>query len=118
VNDAQQFHHADTAIQIEANWDLWRWERDWSLAPSRMGIELFGREFDSDQGEDLRIDAGEETLFLPPASEPTGTIRPVESNIRSLIHLNQDLERALPVDRRLLWSESGESFGDRFEQLL
>jgi hypothetical protein len=33
--------------------------------------------------------------------------------VKSLLKLVNDLEQALPVDRRLLWTDSGDNFGMR-----
>jgi hypothetical protein len=42
----------------------------------------------------------------------------VQSNIRSILHLADDLEEALTVERRLLWSESEDNFAERLMLLL
>jgi hypothetical protein len=54
------------------------------------------------------VDAGAEALFLPDSEAPMG-FRAVESNIRSLLHLTEDLRSALPLEKLLLWSESGKT---------
>ncbi len=79
-----------------------------------MSVEVYGPDFESASGEHLLVDAGPEDLFLPnPASDQW---RPVQSNIRSVLHLAQDLDAALPVERRLLWSETEENFAARLEE--
>ena len=68
------------------------------------------------EAEHLWIDLGREELFLPhPKSDQ---LRPVQSNIRSILHLASDLEDALTVERRLLWSESEDNFAERLMLLL
>jgi hypothetical protein len=42
----------------------------------------------------------------------------IQSNITSLLKLVHDLDDALPVDTRRLWSESGENFSDKLHQAL
>jgi hypothetical protein len=42
----------------------------------------------------------------------------VQSNIKSLLKLVHDLDDALPVETRRLWSESGENFSDKLHQAL
>lgn len=113
---AQEFLHEDVAFQFEARWDLWQWDGDWSLKPSRVLIECYAPAFESDQQEHIRIDAGQDILYLPnPKSDQW---RPVQSNIRSLLHLAADVENALPVERRMLWSESDENFAERLQGML
>jgi hypothetical protein len=41
----------------------------------------------------------------------------VEGNIRSLLKLVADVEAALPIQKRLLWSESGGNFAERLAEL-
>ena len=38
-----------------------------------------------------------------------------QSNLRGLLRLAHELEGALPVEKRRLWSESGENFAARLE---
>jgi hypothetical protein len=113
----QQHLHDDCAYQVETRWDLWHWEEgDWTLKPSQVVIDLYGASFESEFGEQIRIDFGPDTLFLP---EPrSDQLRPVQSNIRSLLHLAGDLEQALPLERRTLWSEGDEHLADRLRALL
>jgi hypothetical protein len=42
----------------------------------------------------------------------------IQSNIKSLLKLVHDLDDALPVETRLLWSESGENFAEKLHQAL
>lgn len=113
---AQEFLHEDIAIQFETRWDLWQWDGQWALKPSTALIECFGPQFESDRGEHVRVQAGPDNLYLPnPKSDQW---RPVQSNIRSLLHLSMDLENALPVEKRLLWSEDDENFAERLQGML
>jgi hypothetical protein len=117
LRSAEEFRNPDCAYMLDAKWDLWQHEGDWRLGPSPVAITCFGPEFPSEYGEQLRVDAGAEALFLPDSEAPMG-FRAVESNIRSLLHLNQDLRSALPVEKLLLWSESGENLAERLEAML
>ncbi len=116
VSRAQEFLHEDCAYQVEMRWDLYQWASEWELKPSKVLIEVFGPEFDSPRGEHMRIDFGGDVLFLP--QEKSDQLRPVQSNIRSLLHYAQDLEDELPVDRRMLWSEEEENFAERLRAML
>ena len=113
----------DVSYEVDTYWDLWQLEEDWSLAPARVLLCCFGPEFDNGtereaaQQEDLRIDFGLESHYLPDANMP-GSAKLVESNIRSLLRLVHDVENALPVDKRLLETETGENFAERLRQAL
>lgn len=113
----------DVAYRIESWWDLWQYDQDWSLRPARVILSCFGPEFDSgsewsDGGqEDLRIDFGVDSHYLP-QPEITGSGKMIESNIKSLLRLVHELDSALPVEKRKLETESGENFADRLQQAI
>lgn len=116
AQQAQEFLHEDCAFQLETQWDLYRWNGEWELKPSRVLIEVFGPEFEGATGEHVRLELGSEGLYLPqPQSDQ---LRPVQSNIRSVLRLSQDLEEELSVERRLLWSDDEENFAERLGALL
>lgn len=113
----------DIAYIIEAWWDLWQFEKDWELRPARVVLSCFGTEFDNGternagEQEDLRIDFGVDSNFLP-RTEIAGSAKLTESNIKSLLRLVHELEQILPVETRKLETESGENFADRLQRLL
>jgi hypothetical protein len=41
-----------------------------------------------------------------------------QSNLRSLLHLVNQLEATLPVEKRHLWSESGANFADLLKDMV
>lgn len=114
---------ADIAYELESFWDLWQFDSDWNLGPSRVLLSSFGRDFDNGTSEvladqeDLRIDFGVDTHFLPQPGIAASS-RLIESNIKSLLRLVHELENNLPVARRKLSSESGENFADRLQRVL
>jgi hypothetical protein len=114
---AREFQHGDVCYELEAAWDLWNCDLEWKLAPSRVVISCFGPEFENDYGDHLRIDFGLDEQFLP---GPGGTegVRMVRDNIQSLLRLVHDLDDRLRVDRRQLWSESGENFAELLQSTL
>lgn len=111
----------DIAYRVESWWDLWQLDDgDAKLAPTRVALACFGPEFDDGVAsgqEDIRIDFGVDSNFLPQAEVP-GSARFIESNIKSLLRLVHEVESALPVERRRLETESGENFADRLQNLL
>lgn len=113
---AQEFLHEDCAVQVETKWDLYRWDGEWELKPSKVLLEVYGPEFDTPRGEHVRLDLGMEGLYLPQAQ--SDQLKPVQSNIRSVLHLAGDLEEELTVERRLLWSEEDENFAERLRAML
>ena len=65
----------------------------------------------------LRIDFGLDSKFLP-SEDIEGSLRIQQSNLRSLLHLVSEIDKALPLERRLLWSESGANFAEVLEEAL
>ncbi len=114
---AAQWTTTDVCFELEGAWDLLLKEGEgWKLTPSRVVLLAYGPAFEREQDEDQRIEFGQESAFLPvPESPPS--FRYVQDNIRSLLTLVKNLETALPVSRRLLWSESGGNFAERLAGL-
>ncbi|HNY42134.1 MAG TPA: hypothetical protein PKJ41_17150 [Bryobacteraceae bacterium] len=113
---AEQFLHQDAAFCWETRWDLWQWDEEWSLKPSAVALECYGPQFESSLGEHFRIDAGSDRLYLP--CEKSDQLRPVQSNVRSILHLASDIGDAIASERRLLWSESEGDFAVRLQDML
>ncbi len=38
VEAAREFAHEDCAVQVDASWDLWQFDRDWKLAPAAVTL--------------------------------------------------------------------------------
>ncbi|HEX8985995.1 MAG TPA: hypothetical protein VF767_11195 [Bryobacteraceae bacterium] len=113
----REFEHEDCAYAVEGWWELWRYERDWQLAPSPVVLTCFGPAFEHDLEDHLRLDLGLESDFLPRPGAPQNE-RKSQSNLASLVRLARDIGGAMPIERRSLWSDSGESFADRLEDEL
>ena len=118
----------DIAYTVESWWDLWQYDSrqkqdDWKLAPARVSLACFGPDFDNGterllgEQEDLRIDFGVDSHYLPRPDVP-GSARLTESNIKSLLRLVHELDATLPVLKRKLETESGENFAQRLQQSL
>ncbi len=113
----------DIAYSVESWWDLWQYDGDWKLGPARVELACFGPAFDNGsersagEQEDLRIDFGVDSHYLP-RPELVGSGRMTESNIKSMLRLVHELDSALPVAKRRLETESGENFADRLQQVL
>jgi len=121
VNDildvARDFRSPDVCYRLETWWDLWQFDVDWKVAPSRVALCGFGPEFHTDGGEHLSIEFGVDTNFLP-LTELPNSLHMSQSNIKSLLKLVHDLDDALPVETRRLWSESAENFSEKLHQAL
>ncbi|HLH40897.1 MAG TPA: hypothetical protein VKX39_17230 [Bryobacteraceae bacterium] len=105
---AGEFMQDDSLAEVDTAWDLFQYEGDWKLAPAGVMISCFGPAFENEIGDQLRIDFGNDSRYLPdPRIE--GGIKMGESNLKSLVHLIHEIERIVPLERRQLWSESGES---------
>lgn len=108
---AREFAKTDCACDFETAWDLWQFDSEWKLGPAAVTISCLGPEFESEFDDNLRIDFGLDSKFLPQPSIE-GSLRMQESNLRSLLHLVKEIEGALPLSRRNLWSESGANFAE------
>lgn len=108
IDAAREFMHDDCACEVDTAWDLWQFEGEWKLAPSRVTLSCLGAQFDNHLGDHLRVDFGLDSQFIPDP-EIEGGLRMGQSNLKSLVHFVHEVERALAIDRRQLWSESGTS---------
>lgn len=109
---------ADVAIALDAWWELWQHEKqEWKLTPSRVTLAAFCPEFVSDRDDDIRIEFGIDTHFLPQPDLPNFLFM-ARSNIRSLLHLVHELDAAFPQATRTLWTESGDNFAARLQEAL
>jgi hypothetical protein len=114
---ARDFVQPDCCVEIEAAWDLWQHRDDWKLWPSVVTLSCYGSAFERENDDHLRVDFGLDSKFLP-SEEIEGSLRIQQSNLRSLLHLVSEIDKALPVERRLLWSESGANFAEIVEEAL
>ena len=117
------------------NWDLWLPKSEdpsdgWERKTQEVSILCMGSQFcqggASEESEDsghMEVNFGPEENFLPPELwdlDPEERAEAMASpemqdNIAKLITYARMLEQHLPVERRLLWSESGD---DLPEQIL
>jgi hypothetical protein len=112
VATCRDFQNEDSCFQLETAWDLWRYEGDWKLEPSRVTLSCFGPSYPSEEGENLRMELGLESHFLPDPDLPNGLYM-ARSNLRSLMTLVHKIDDALPASKRRLFSESGENFAEK-----
>lgn len=112
----------DCCVEIEAWWGLWQYQNDWVLRPAPVRLFLFGPEFEGYEladgtREQIRIEFGLESHFLV---QPHLANSPyyAQSNLKGLLQLSHSLDEALAVEKRKLWSESGENFAERFKSVL
>jgi len=119
----RDYQGEDVAYRIDTFWDLWQFQNDWEISAARVSLACFGPEFDNGtereslEQEDLRIDFGVDSNYLPQPDLP-GSTRLIESNIKSLLQLVHEIDLALPVEKRRLETESGENFADRLQTVL
>jgi hypothetical protein len=114
---AKEFQNADACYELETAWDLWTFDQEWKLAPSRVLISCFGPEFDRETDENIRIDFGLDDQFLPVPGNAE-SLAMIRANIQSVLRLVGDLDQRLRVDQRRIWPESGANFADRLESVL
>lgn len=108
VDAAREFMQDDSLAEADTAWDLFQYDGDWKLAPAAVTISCFGPQFENEIGDQLRIDFGNDSRYLPDAQIEDSLVMG-QANLKSLVHLVHEIERALPLERRRIWSESGES---------
>jgi hypothetical protein len=96
---------------------VWQYDNEWKLTPAPVVLSCFGPDFDRQDPADIEIDLGIDAHFLPQTDLPNALFME-RSNIRSVLHLAAELDRALPSESRRLWTESGENFAGRLQGLL
>jgi hypothetical protein len=117
MNVAREFAAGDCSVEVDAAWDLWQHSGEWKVAPLSVTLAAIGPEFDNETGDHLRIEFGIDAHFLP-MNGLAGSARMAQSNLRSLLHLVSQVEESLPLEKRLLWSESGVNFADLLTETL
>jgi hypothetical protein len=126
---AAEFLHEDYAYEAQLHWDVWvpgssgaldQWER----VPQIVSVACVGPRFESDAPEDrgdLQFNFGLDSIFLP-----EGEFESYEEEIRSgvagscyrenvaqFLQYIYRLQEKLPIERKLLWSGSGEDLGEQ-----
>lgn len=112
---AADFHQEDSALQLECYWDLMQLEDYWEFRPAPVSLWLYGPEFENETTDHIRIEFGLEDYFLP-LPDDDASLRASQTNLRSLMHLVQDISMKLPLERKHLWSESGTNFAEKLER--
>jgi hypothetical protein len=114
---ARKFQADDQAWQVELSWDIWQYQEEWRLEPARVAVKVFGAAFEREEGEHILLELGVDSLFLP-HPDLEASARLIESNVRSLLRMVHEMDEKLPMERRRLWTESGENFAARLRKSL
>ncbi len=117
MSAVREFMQDDSMCEAGASWDLWQFDAKWKLSPAGVVLACFGPEFEDEIGDHLRIEFGLDSHFVPDP-ELDQSPRMTASNLKSLVHLVHQVESTLTLERRLLWSESGENPADVIGQAL
>ena len=130
VGLAREFLHEDYAYEAQLNWNRWvQKPREVSgrrhRIPAAVSLVCLGPEFDREGLEqhcDLQINFGLDSAFLPTEEEwalsGAGPNRDLASlwmreNVRQLWGFVRQLEKKLPLAKKLLWCESGENLAEK-----
>lgn len=116
LQTAKEFQADDACLRLESWWDLWHYETEWKLEPTRVALSCFGAGFEDAEAH-LETEFGIDAVFLPQPGLPN-SVKMAQSNIKSLLKLVHDLDNTLNVDRRKLWTEGGENFAERLQLAL
>jgi len=120
VEAAQEFSNPDCAYQLACCWDVWQFdaeEETWNLRPAHVTIACFAPLFESEMGEQICIEFSHHSSFLLEQKDG-GSMTAIRSNIRGLLRLASEIEQNLPVAKRMLWSESGDSLAEQLQMTL
>ncbi len=130
---AAEFLHSDYAYQVAAFWDLWVFQKNggpggWKKTAHPVALVCYGPDFEDSPAErgHLEVDFGLDTPFRAAQQLPDADARALASdyrqrlqeNIRKLLDFVREVQQRLPVEKRLLWTESGENFADLIRQSL
>jgi hypothetical protein len=117
---ASDLLHEDYAYAFEANWDLWRFEKNgqqWIQQPSRVSFYVRSPEFDEgayQQEGHIQIDLGLDAPFLQEEVELNEEAEQrVRTNVAKLVDFTSKIEKNSGASTRLLWSESEENFAQK-----
>lgn len=123
VAEALEQLHEDYAYEFQIGWSLWELEVSedldprWTRQMRMVRVVGYGPLFDDGAYEadgHIRLDFGPDTPFLEEDTElDTVGARHVEENVRQLVELTAEVEKASGATARLLWSELGESLAQR-----
>lgn len=113
----REYACADCGIYTDSWWDLWQYEAQWQVRPTRVTLAMFTPGFESGAEEHMRVDFGIDEVFLPQPGLPDHLFM-ARSNVRSLLHLVHELDKNFSVLDRRLWTESGENFAERLQSAL
>lgn len=130
---ASDFLHTDYAYEATAFWDLWVFQKNggpggWKELPRLVSLSCFGPGFEEGRAErgHIEIDFGLDTPFRADQRTPDIDARKLaldyrerlQANIRKLLEFVKRLTERLPIEKKLLWTESGESFAELIKQSL
>jgi len=140
--------HSDTALEVQAVWDVWLWEAGkWQQRPQPLSIICVGQAYDDEAWREaghFQADIGFEHVFTGRAGllsgrfeaqaqhaaeaeflramaqpEPLREYREkTRENVRQLLDWVRASEEALPVECWRLWSEEEEDFEARLDDIL
>jgi hypothetical protein len=123
VAESLELLHEDFAYEFQIGWSLWELETGpsldarWAQVPRLVRVTGFGPLFDQGAYEadgHIRVDFGSDAPFLEEDLElDSVAAKHVEENVRQLVALTAEVEKASGATARLLWSELGESLAQR-----
>lgn len=117
IEIAAEFRNPDCAYLVDGWWEMLQYSTAWELKPAPVILSCYGPLFDNEEGDQLRIEFGPDTNFLPQPGLPDG-VRKAQSNLKGLLRLVKEIEASLPLERRRLWTESGENFAEMVDDAL
>ena len=118
---ARDFAQPDCCVEIEAAWDLWQHHDDWKLWPSAVTLSCYGSAFEHNTGTRTTTICASISGSIPSFCRlriSRGRCGFSNRISGACLSLAGEIDKALPVERRLLWSESGANFAAVLEEAL
>ena len=130
---AAEFLHSDYGYEASVFWDLWVFQRNggpaaWKRAARPVTLVCYGPDFEDGQAQrgHLEVDFGVDTPFRADQDIPDAQARMLardyrlrlQENVRKLLDFVRIVEKGLPVEKRLLWTETGQNFAEMIRKSL
>ncbi len=93
---AREHLNGDCLFRLETWWDLLQVdpslvEKEWKLRPAPVALSCFGPAFENELGDQLRIEFGLDSHYLPQTELPNA-LRIARSNLQGVMRLAHDLD--------------------------
>jgi hypothetical protein len=101
----REIEGSDLCVEVDGMWDLWQYGEGWELKPTPVGFLSKGPDFEDDYDDHIRVELGLDSVYLP--KDPLPEVqRKAQSNLKSLLRFVNDVDEALFVMKRRVWTDA------------